>query len=190
METRTLIWRTQRAARRVRRSTLHAVRKLATIDAAEWRYLLKGQAALLWAQALVWVRPVGELVHSEPGASGAAGAEPGPAAAPAGTAAVPWAAPAGSPARSDVAAQLALGVRRAAAFGLFRPLCLVRSVALNRLLERHGVHGSRIRVGVRLVDGRFAAHAWVEHDGRVLGDDVEHVRRFVHLSEVQVMRWS
>ena len=188
METRTLIWRTGRAARRLRRSLLHATRKLATIDAAEWGYLFKGQVALLWAQALVWVRPVGELVNSEPGIGAPeSGATVAPLTAPP---VAPGSAPAGPPLASDVAGQLALGVRRAAAFGLFRPLCLVRSVALNRLLERHGVHGSRIRVGVRLVDGRFAAHAWVEHDGRVLGDDVEHVRRFVHLSEVQVMRWS
>ena len=189
METRTLIWRTRRAARRLRWYMLHSVRKLATIDAAEWRYLFKGQVALLWAQALVWVRPVGELVNSEPG-GGVVEAGASTAAPVAPTAARPSTAPGAPPASTDVAGQLALGVRRAAAFGVFRPLCLVRSVALNRLLERHGVQGSRIRVGVRLVDGRFAAHAWVEHDGRVLGDDVEHVQRFVHLSEVQVMRWS
>jgi hypothetical protein len=81
-------------------------------------------------------------------------------------------------------------VRRAAAYGLFRPLCLVRSVALNRMLDQYGFHGSRIRVGVRLVDGKFAAHAWVEYEGQVLGDDVEHVRGFEELSDVRLLKWS
>jgi hypothetical protein len=166
---------------------LHSARKLATIDGSEWGYLFKAQGALLWAQALVWVRPTGQLVNSEPDRADAAGAAlPSPAAAPA-LPTLAATAPNGEP---DVAQKLALGVRRAAAYGLFRPLCLVRSVALNRLLERHGVHGSRIRVGVRFVGGEFTAHAWVEHEGRVLGDDVEHVSRFASLSDVRVLKWS
>lgn len=179
METRTLVWRTRRSGRRLRWFVLHSARKLVAIDGGEWKYLLQAQAALLWAQALVWARPVGRLVDSEPDA---VETRPAVSAVQAGSARTM-----GEP---DVAHQLALGVRRAAAYGVFRPLCLVRSVALNRLLDRHGIRGSRIRVGVRFADGKFAAHAWVEHEGRVLGDEVEHVSQFANLSEVRVLRWS
>ncbi len=82
---------------------------------------------------------------------------------------------------------LALAVGRAAEFGVFRPLCLVRAVALNRVLERHGITGSRVRVGVRMRNGRFAAHAWVEYGDRVLGDNEAHVGSFVELSEVRLV---
>lgn len=159
----------------------HSIAKLATIDRGEWRDLFEAQAALLWAQALVLVRPTGQLVS--PGATAAA--------APAGVAqsAPPAAPPSGPAAGDDRARRLALGVNRAAEFGLFRPLCLVRSVALNRLLERHGIAGSRIRVGVRVVAGEFTAHAWVEQGGRVLGDNDAHVGAFASLSDVAVLRW-
>lgn len=45
--------------------------------------------------------------------------------------------------------------------------CLIRSLVLVRLLERRGLQNTLV-IGVDNVD-RFAAHAWVEHDGiRVL----------------------
>jgi hypothetical protein len=162
---------------------MHPLRKLATLSIREWRYLLHAQLVLLWAQLLVWIRPLGGLVDSTPlAASGAAGgmAAPPPAAASA----------AHASAVGELPRQLALGVSRAAAYGVFRPLCLVRSVALSRLLDRYGVHGSRIRVGVRWVNGQFTAHAWVEYQGEVLGDDVAHVSGFADLSEVRVLKWS
>ena len=55
------------------------------------------------------------------------------------------------------------------------------------LLERHGIRGSRVRVGVRMRNGRFAAHAWVEYGDRVLGDNEAHVGSFVELSEVHLV---
>ncbi|HEU4586898.1 MAG TPA: lasso peptide biosynthesis B2 protein [Gemmatimonadaceae bacterium] len=91
------------------------------------------------------------------------------------------------PAVLSRAEALALAVGRAAEFGVFRPLCLVRAVALNRVLERHGIRGSRVRVGVRMRNGRFAAHAWVEYGDRVLGDNEAHVGSFVELSEVRLV---
>lgn len=45
--------------------------------------------------------------------------------------------------------------------------CLSRSLALLWLLRRNG-HGADLRLGVSLDGGTFAAHAWVELDGRVL----------------------
>ncbi len=144
-----------------------ALGKLAKLSLREWRELVEAELALFSAQLLVWMRPTGRLV---------AGTVP---------ASTPAAEPECSP--DPRAARWALAVERAAEHGLFRPLCLVRAVALHRLLERHGIHGSRIRIGVRLQDGRFAAHAWVEHRARALGEDAERVGAFAELADVQLV---
>ena len=44
--------------------------------------------------------------------------------------------------------------------------CLAQSLTLTRMLARRGID-SRLVIGVRPGE-RFAAHAWVEHDGRPL----------------------
>jgi hypothetical protein len=49
-----------------------------------------------------------------------------------------------------------------------RATCLVRALAAQGLLARHG-HASQLRLGVTRGTGpAFEAHAWLEHDGRVL----------------------
>lgn len=142
--------------------------------------MIEAQLALLWAQLLVWVRPQGKLVASVPtGSSEVVMPETTLDATPEADAESP---------DDRRARELALGVTRAAYFGLFRPLCLVRSVALQRMLERHGVTGSVVRVGVRWQDGRFTAHAWVERRGRVLGDMSDHVASYTELSRVNLLR--
>src|SRR5690242_19428989 len=45
----------------VQRSLL---RKLAGLSRTEWVDLLQAQAALIWAQLLVWTRPTGKLIDS------------------------------------------------------------------------------------------------------------------------------
>lgn len=45
--------------------------------------------------------------------------------------------------------------------------CLIAGLALQRMLGRHG-HSSELHIGVSRSGGVFAAHAWVERDGRVL----------------------
>ena len=157
------------------------LRKLTRLSPREWADLLEAQLALLVAQFRVWTRPTGRLVSH---------AAPAVPAAPAASPADPPAPTPHLPARTPVEARaeaLALAVGRAAEFGLFRPLCLVRAVALNRVLERHGIRGSRVRVGVRMRNGRFAAHAWVEYGERILGDNEAHVGSFVELSEVRLV---
>jgi len=175
----------RRRGKRVKWLTTHFSQKIAGMRGAEWRNLLVAQFALLWAQALVWVRPLGQLVDAGPDRATA----PTPADQPGAAQAVAEVPPL-SPEQLARAQGLALGVRRAAAYGVFRPLCLVRSVALNRLLDRNGIRGSRIRVGVRWAAGEFSAHAWVEHGSQVLGDDVDHVNRFASLSDVRLLKWS
>lgn len=144
--------------------------KLATLSPREWVDLLQAQVALLAAQVLVWTRPTGRLVSHASS-----------------SAAVATAQPAIGSALMDRAQQLGLAVSRAGDFGLFRPLCLVRAVALHRMLEGHRIRGSRIRIGVRMRRGRFGAHAWVEYGGRVVGDDAEHVGSFAELAEVHLV---
>jgi hypothetical protein len=147
------------------------VSRLARQSSAEWRKLIEAQEALLVAQFLVWTRPVGRFVedaqNSMPGVQ-----EPISRHSP------KW--------RDALRASVA--VRRAADHGLIRPKCLVRAVALSRMLDQLGITGSRVRIGVRRIDGAFSAHAWVELGQRVLGDDVRHVSSFSQLLDVNVVR--
>jgi hypothetical protein len=88
--------------------------------------------------------------------------------------------------RTVDARRIALAVNRAAAFGFFRPKCLVKSRALRRLLDDAGIDGAEVRVGVFLKDGRFLAHAWVEYHGEVVGDDPAFVANYVPMTGIQV----
>ena len=155
-----------RRARRAWRRVRFLAGRLAVVRGADWRYLAEGQGALLWARAEVRRRPEGELT--------ARGPRP-----PAASVQV-------TEAERALARRLALGVLRAATYGVFRPLCLVRAVAINRLMERHGLRGSEVRVGVRWAEGQFQAHAWVEYAGEVLGDEERHVRGFAELEELRL----
>jgi|ERR1700693_1287627 len=47
--------------------------------------------------------------------------------------------------------------------------CLEKSLVLWRLLKRHGI-ASELRIGARKIDGKFEAHAWVEHQGIAVAD--------------------
>jgi len=58
--------------------------------------------------------------------------------------------------------------------------CLTRAIALARILGKRGVK-TDVRLGVRQIDGRLDAHAWVELDGRAINDDEAHVRRYAPL---------
>jgi hypothetical protein len=79
---------------------------------------------------------------------------------------------------TPVVQRLTLAVQRVAAYGLFRPTCLVQAIALQSMIQSRGFGGSSVRVGVRWQDGRFLAHAWVDYRGAVLADHVIPVSRF------------
>jgi hypothetical protein len=89
-----------------------------------------------------------------------------------------------APGPSPEVERVVRAVDRAARLGVFRPSCLVRSLALARLLTRRGVAGSRIRIGVRRGAAELDAHAWVELGGRVVGDDPRHTARFTPITTV------
>jgi hypothetical protein len=137
---------------------------LLTLGWQEWRALWKAQIALLRAQRELRRRPTGEFVRDG-------------SVAPSALSAIH---------RGDDVQRLAIAMRRAARFGLFRPKCLVQSLALRLMLEDAGISGAIVRVGVQVVDGRFIAHAWVEYNGVVTGDDPEAVARYQPLSGIQV----
>ncbi len=175
------------------------------------------QGALLDALLRARLTPVGRLVApTAPTAARAARAAR--AAGAAAEAAID-----DGQARAALVARTVRALDRAARRGLFRPSCLVRSLALLRLLERGGVSGARMRIGVRregpggaermVADasgaanfpvgggpqptrpphpaGRMLAHAWVELDGRIVGDEPRHVATFTPLGSLSSLpfRW-
>jgi hypothetical protein len=142
-----------------------ALRKLRSLSRSDWRLLFRAQFALLRSQLDVWTRTEGGLVKPE-------GSQP-----------------VVDPRLADVsrARQRALAINRAGLYGVFRPQCLVRSLALQRMLERDGIVGSTVRVGVQLRNGAFVAHAWVEYAGEALGEDTQSLRRFATLENVSLI---
>ena len=142
------------------------VRALRSLRPADWRDLLAAEGAVVGAQLSLWRRPTGSLLAT---AEGAPAAEP-------------------TPDERRRAAGLALAVRRAVAYGPVRPLCLGQAIALHRLLERRGLAGSRVRVGVRRDAAKgLAAHAWVEYGGEVLGDDATRVAEYSDLADFELV---
>lgn len=81
---------------------------------------------------------------------------------------------------------MARSVARACRLAPWDPTCLVRALTLERLLRRHGVETADVRVGVRRRGDGFAAHAWVEHRGEVLGDTPENVAEYRPLPGLDV----
>lgn len=141
------------------------LRKLARLDASEWRNLFAAQYAIIAAQFYVWFRKRGGLVSS--------------------VAANPESITSEGPVDPRVIA-LGKAIDRTASYGLVRAHCLVRSIALKRLLEDRGFPGAVIRVGVRPNNGAMLAHAWVEYKGAVVGDKERHVIQFDQLSGIDL----
>jgi hypothetical protein len=84
---------------------------------------------------------------------------------------------AGVAGRRPPSASLAWAVR-AASRRVPRASCLTQALALEGLLAEFGQQGV-VRIGVaRGPDGTFEAHAWLEHDGRVLIGEVPDMDRF------------
>lgn len=135
------------------------------VTLSEVRDAMKAQVALLGAQAWVHLSPRGRVLRPE---------------------AVPPASPASPALPTHRATAIARAVDRAARRGVFRPRCLARSVALQRLLRAEGFGPSRIHVGVRSVRGSFEAHAWVTLNGRVIGDETAFVERFQEINQISI----
>ena len=69
-----------------------------------------------------------------------------------------------------------------------QPTCLEKSLILFRILRRSGLD-PELRIGTAKNDGRFEAHAWVEHQGQVLlGGPVERYAPLLTLEEARRQR--
>ena len=75
------------------------------------------------------------------------------------------------------ARQAARMVSIAANHALFNTSCLDRSIVLCILLGRMGIDGD-LHLGVKKDGGVFAAHAWVELNGKVVNDTADVRDRF------------
>jgi len=136
--------------------------RLRGLTMAEVGLLLEAQRDLLACQFAKWRRPVGELLNWKDAS---------------GEQAVPLTV------SFQALRSIGWAVTRAARYGVFRPQCLVRSLAIQRMLARRGITGSTIRIGVRLHQGEFTAHAWVELAGLVIGDSRAHVETFTRITD-------
>ncbi|MEO6446631.1 MAG: lasso peptide biosynthesis B2 protein [Gemmatimonadaceae bacterium] len=135
--------------------------KLWTLSAREWRDLLAAQWALLAAQGRMRTRPTGSLLDQWSSGSGRSSADVG---------------------QLQRAREIGHAVRRVALYGLTRPQCLARSLAICEMLETERIQGAIVRIGVRPEDASLTAHAWVEYAGELIGDSRAHVRRFAVLA--------
>ncbi len=101
-------------------------------------------------------------------------------------------APPGAEAPNDDAlarvGRLGLAVDRAAEYGVFTPTCLVRAIALERMLQRDGVTGAVVRIGARRRGERPEMHAWVELGGTVVGDRPDVAGTFTPLHDFTAAR--
>lgn len=78
------------------------------------------------------------------------------------------------PGRGDLEIERLVWAGRAAARRTPFATCLSSALALQRLLARNG-HDSELHIGVAGKAGEFAAHAWLERDGRILiGEEERH----------------
>jgi hypothetical protein len=68
-------------------------------------------------------------------------------------------------------------VNAAERYGLTRPTCLEKSLALWWLLRRQGITSS-IRIGARTAQGKLEAHAWVECKGAALNEPADEHRHY------------
>jgi hypothetical protein len=161
-------WRTawpSADGRAARRST--PVHALLRAGPRGWLDLVEAQLWVLWAQVLVRLVPKGRLVSTSFTPGGATG-------------------------RADFARdrktteRVTTAISRVCRYGTLRPECLVRSIALQKMLVRHGIENSRVRLGVRSRDGVFESHAWVECGDRLVGDEPVHVRTFTPLEGLSV----
>ncbi|MCC7003274.1 MAG: lasso peptide biosynthesis B2 protein [Gemmatimonadaceae bacterium] len=141
----------------------HPAAKLFALGFSGWRDLLRAQRALLRARRQLRTEPLGSLAIR---------------------ASVDPATVTGDARRAN---EIALAVMRTAERGLFRPYCLVQSLALRELLLADGITGVSIRIGVRRHRGVFQAHAWVRWGDVVLGDSAEHVATFTEVDDLRVM---
>lgn len=140
-----------------------------------WRDLLAAQFAVLEAHRAVRSCETGLL------------SPPSPEGEPADHGSSPPGGELVSAAQRTRAERLAWAVDVISRWGVARAECLVRALALSKLLRDRGLPAGRIRIGVRRGEREVEAHAWIEWAGGVLGDDPEAVASFRAFDRLDVM---
>lgn len=158
-------------SQRVGMKSTRLLRKLLLLSSREWADLLRAQMHILRAAWKVRVLRTGDLTQR---------ALANPISVPAHSQL-----PVARPEHTRVN-ELVTAMERVADRGICRPLCLVRSIALRNLLASQNIEGSIVRVGVRRDEQGLLAHAWVELDGKIVGDRPSHVRKFSTIDELSV----
>ena len=74
--------------------------------------------------------------------------------------------------RHDLAERVAWAVRAVSARAPVETTCLPRSVAMRHMLRQRGVPAT-LKLGVRREGEAISAHAWIEVDGRRIGEETE-----------------
>jgi len=138
-------------------------RRLRRITLREVAGLAEAQATLIVYQLAKWWAPRGRLLD--------------------------WTAPSDPVARPDRSTIEIVGwsVTRAARYGLFRPKCLVRALAIRRMLQRRGIENAVVRVGVRRDSAAFEAHAWAEVGNIIVGDSAQHTATFTPVANARMV---
>ena len=97
--------------------------------------------------------------------------------------------PASTVGREDLPAAQAIAriVRGASGWTPGHASCLTQSLVLSRLLHRQGL-AADLHIGVGKPEGRFAAHAWIEHQGVALAEAQTIHERYAAFDEAQLMR--
>ena len=97
-----------------------------------------------------------------------------------------WLAPAvQGPADEAAVGRLVWATAAAARHHLYPMRCLPQALCLRRLLGRHGI-AAELKIGVARQDGALAAHAWVEREGRPVGESPTVDERFATLNSAGV----
>jgi Transglutaminase-like superfamily len=92
-----------------------------------------------------------------------------------------WLSPKLSPRIDETAVgRLVWSTEAAARHHLYPMRCLPKALCLRWLLGRHGIE-CELRIGVARQDGGLAAHAWVERQGRPIGESLAVEDRFAPL---------
>lgn len=139
-------------------------RRIGALTARDIGLLLEAQRDLIACQVRAWRTPVAELLDLETTPSEQ------------------------QPVRLQDIQEVGWAVTRAAVYGVFRPKCLVRSLAIQRMLRRRGIPGGRLAVGVQVTAGGLKAHAWVELDGIIIGDSREYVETFTRITDHRLVK--
>jgi hypothetical protein len=142
----------------------HPARRLLTLPLADLADLVTAQGVLLSALWALHRKPVGQLLRPVAASTDVRRARD-----------------------EQWIERMATAIDRVARFGLFRPTCLVRAIALERLLRHTEAGTAALRIGIRRDHTTLLAHAWIELGGRVVGDDPSRVRRFTPLHDFSAL---